>query len=144
MSIVFASKVDSSVAAASLAAPVIALLTLLVAARHGARGLWVPALLLAGVALVVIWILLCTYYEVAHDALIVHAGPFAWRIPLREISAVRPSRSARSGPALSLDRLEISWGTGRSLLISPRDQAGFLALLHRRAPQLTAQSGARV
>ena len=62
--------------------------------------------------------------------------PFRPRIPLEEISAVRESNSVRSGPALSMDRLEIACSNGRVLLISPGDKAGFLAALRRRAPQL--------
>jgi hypothetical protein len=37
---------------------------------------------------------------------------------------------------LSLDRLEIAYGDGRLLLISPQDKAGFLAALRRRVPRL--------
>jgi hypothetical protein len=37
-----------------------------------------------------------------------------------------------------MDRLEISYGNGRMLLISPEDKAGFLAVLHRRAPRLAS------
>jgi hypothetical protein len=55
---------------------------------------------------------------------------------LREIAAVRESNSVRSGPALSMDRLEITYRDGRVLLISPDDKSGFLAALRRRAPQL--------
>ena len=35
-----------------------------------------------------------------------------------------------------MDRLEITYGNGRELLISPEDKSGFLAVLHRAAPQL--------
>lgn len=60
------------------------------------------------------------------------------RIPLKDITSVRESRSVRSGPALSMDRLEIAWGERHVLLISPEDKSGFLTALHGRVPQLAA------
>jgi hypothetical protein len=36
------------------------------------------------------------------------------------------SRSPFSSPALSLDRLQIDYGAGKSILISPADKEGFI------------------
>jgi len=84
-------------------------------------------------AVLVEWVMFSTYYEIDDAALLVRSGPFRWRIPLQEIVAVRELNSLRSGPALSMDRLEVSY-SGRRLLISPADKAGFLAELQRRVP----------
>lgn len=73
-----------------------------------------------------IWILVSTYYDVRDGVLTVRSGPFRWTIPVREISAVRKSRSLLSSPALSLDRLEIRYGNGKRMLLSPQDVAGFV------------------
>jgi hypothetical protein len=81
-------------------------------------------------------VVLSTYYEFQDDVLVAHSGPFRWRIALGEISGVRESDSVRSGPALSMDRLEITYGRGRVLLVSLADKTGFLAMLRGRAPQL--------
>ncbi len=64
-----------------------------------------------------------------------------YRIPLAEISAVRPSAELLSSPASwSYDRLKVVYptrsGVHRSLLISPRDRDGFLDELARRANHL--------
>ena len=72
------------------------------------------------------WLLLSTAYRVNDGILRVRSGPFSWTIPLDEIHATRPSRSLVSSPALSLDRIEIQYGSGRSILVSPKDRKGFL------------------
>jgi hypothetical protein len=137
MRVTFQSKVDRKLRALGLAMPCVALLAIGTNAGHG-RGLLLPlAIMTTVIAGVVVWMVLSTYYEFTGELLVAHSGPFSWRIPLKEISSVRESQSVRSGPALSMDRLEVAWGEGRVLLISPEDKAGFLAVLHRHAPQLT-------
>ncbi|MGO9991644.1 MAG: PH domain-containing protein [Steroidobacteraceae bacterium] len=138
MTIVFRSKVDAKLWAIGLAMPAVALIAIITGPRLSTGVLWLPVIATVLVAAIVVWVVLSTYYEFKGDALVAHAGPFSWRIPLKEISAVRESSSVRSGPALSMDRLEIVFGAGRVLLISPEDKAGFLAALRRRAPQLGA------
>jgi hypothetical protein len=99
----------------------------------------VPAAVLASTALLLLvagiglplWVLLGTRYELTPERLLVRCGPFRWTVPLREIRAVTPTRSPLSSPALSLDRLRIDYGRGSSVMISPRDKAGFLADLER-------------
>lgn len=138
MRTVFRSKVDGKLTIVGFAAPCVAAVAIGTTAGHGRRVLLALAAITALVALVVVWTVLSTYYEITHDLLVAHSGPFSWRIPLKGISSVHDSHSTRSGPALSMDRLEIVWGKGRALLISPEDKPGFLAALHRRAPQLMA------
>jgi len=135
---VFRSKIDAKLWAIGLAMPAVALIAIITGPRLSTGLLWLPVIATVFVAAMVVWVVLSTYYEFKGDALVAHSGPFSWRIPLKEISAVRDSSSMRSGPALSMDRLEIVFGAGRVLLISPEDKAGFLAALRRRAPQLAA------
>lgn len=134
MKATFPSKVDLKLFVIGLASPCVALIA--IGTSAGRPVVFPLALAAALVAVVVVWIVLSTYYEIAGGLLIAHSGPFSWRVPLKDISGVRESRSARSGPALSLDRLEITWGGGKVLLISPRDKTRFLAALHEQAPQL--------
>lgn len=72
-----------------------------------------------------VWLLLSTYYLVEADTLKVRSGPFSWSILLNEIKIVKPSRSVLSSPALSLNRLEIQYGQGQTILVSPKDIQGF-------------------
>ncbi|KEQ23212.1 PH domain-containing protein [Paenibacillus tyrfis] len=71
------------------------------------------------------WTWFTTNYEVQQDTLIVKSGPFRWRIPISSIRRIRRSKNGTSSPALSLDRLEITYTQG-SILISPDQEQQFL------------------
>lgn len=131
MQTAFRSKADARFAWIAVAMPGVALLALLTS-RPRTALLWIPLGTACLAAVIVCWIFLATYYEVLSEELVAHCGPFTWRIPLREISDIRDSSSTRSGPALSLDRLEIVHGGGKRLIVSPADKAGFVAALRRR------------
>ena len=74
-----------------------------------------------------LWTLVGTWYALDSNALYVRSGPFRWTISLREIHSVTAARDyMRSSPALSLDRLRIEYGSGRSIMISPRDKEAFM------------------
>ena len=139
----FRSKVDRKLQMIGLITPIVALIAIGTTARDGRELLLLPALLTTLAAALTVWIVLSTYYEFTRDLLVAHCGPFSWRIPLQAISSVRESRSVRSGPALSMDRLEIAWGEGNVLLISPADKPGFLAALQARAPHAMSPAAAR-
>jgi hypothetical protein len=81
------------------------------------------------------WTTWGTRYTVAPPSLVIRSGPFRWTVPLAEIRTVTPSRSMLSAPACSLDRLEITFGSRRTL-VSPADRAGFLAALAAACPGL--------
>ena len=65
-------------------------------------------------------------YEIRDTDLLVRSGPFRWKINLEDIRSIQPSHSLISSPALSLDRLEIRYGSGQVILISPKDHAAFI------------------
>ena len=69
-------------------------------------------------------------YWIADSILHVRASFFRWKIPVDSIVSVKPTRSLRSGPALSLDRLEILHKRG-VVLISPRERDAFVRELAR-------------
>ena len=79
-----------------------------------------------------LWLLLATYYGFDGPDLVVRSGPFRWRIPLVAITGITPTSEPLSSPALSLDRLKITYGQGRSIIISPRDKEDFLRELEVR------------
>lgn len=135
MNVIFHSKVDGRFKWIGLLMPAVALLALF-GTQPGNRLLWIPVGMMFLATVLVCWTLIATYYELQHDRLVAHCGPFSWRIPLADISAVRASRSVRSGPALSMDRLEIIYQGGKILTISPADKAGFMTALRQRAPHL--------
>ena len=81
-----------------------------------------------------------TNYALSPDALKIRSGVIRTSIPYQEIDQVRASRSWLSAPALSLDRLQITYGSSRTTLVSPRDQAAFLQDLSAQVPGLRIDS----
>jgi PH (Pleckstrin Homology) domain-containing protein len=135
MTPIFRSKVDGRLKWIGILMPCTALAALF-GAQPGNRLLWIPVGTVCLATVLVSWILMSTYYELSREQLIAHCGPFTWRIALADICEIRESNSVRSGPALSMDRLEITCRGGKVLLISPADKAGFLGALRQRAPHL--------
>ena len=79
----------------------------------------------------ILWLWSGTWYEVDAARLVIHAGPFRWRIELDAITSVTPTRAAWSSPALSLDRLRIEYGDGKWVMVSPERREAFIAALGR-------------
>lgn len=124
---VYRSAVDWWFYAVTAASAVVVALAVFALLKSGQVGQIVVASLTALVAVgLPLWLLASTYYRVNAGSLEVRSGPFRWSIPLSEITEVRRSRSVLSSPALSLDRMEVKYGRGRSILLSPRDSGGFL------------------
>ena len=71
-------------------------------------------------------LLIRTHYTVSGNILKIASGPFSWSVPIDQIESVRATRNPLSSPALSLDRLQIRYGNGRRVMVSPADRAGFL------------------
>ena len=109
---------------------IFALLTIGTADTQVLWGLVVVALCTLGLP---VWLALSTSYVVGPQQLKVRSGPFSWSIPLADINSVTASRSGLSSPALSLNRLEIDYGRGRKLLVSPVDIDGFKVAVSRPA-----------
>lgn len=125
MTSIYTSKIDWWLLAILIGVAVASVFSTLSLIRT-AGGLATAALtLLLGAALPV-WLLLDTRYELSAETLRVRSGPFRWTIAIADIRDVTPSNSPLSSPALSLDRLRISYGQGASLLISPADRQRFL------------------
>lgn len=124
---VFRSKVDSWLVLALVTAAIVALVAAGVAFRQvSGIALFVPVAVAAVGAAFPIWILTSTAYVVESGTLHIRSGPFSWRIPVSSITSIKPTRSSISSPALSLKRLCVEYGTGKSILISPVDQEAFM------------------
>lgn len=99
-------------------------------------GLWSVAGILLAASAFVVWIWTGTEYLLSENELLVRSGPFRWQVPVADIHEIRPTKSPLSSPALSLDRLEIRYGKGNVLLISPQDKDRFLRSLAVHAHHL--------
>lgn len=95
-----------------------------------------PIRVLVGALTVIVTLLLFaifknTHYTIAGDTLRIVSGPFRRTIPVANIIEITPSRNPLSSPALSLDRLKISLGKRKFVLVSPEDKAGFIRAIER-------------
>jgi len=131
----FRSKVDWWLGAVLLIAAALSGMAVAIVAvvESPLAALAVSPILLLSVGLPV-WLLRATRYTFDAENLHVRCGPFTWRIPLREVRSVTPTRNPLSSPALSLDRLRIDFGRMKSIMISPEDKEGFLRELRKRVP----------
>ena len=127
MATVYKSKTDAWLLAILAVAIAVSLFAAIVTVSDGSAAAWPMAAFIAviGVGLP-IWLLLSTRYTLEPRQLRVQSGPFKWHIKVADITSITPSSNALSSPALSLDRLRIDYGSGRSLLISPRNKEQFL------------------
>ena len=120
-------KPDAWLLAVLAVAIAVSLFAAIVTVSDGSAAAWPMAAFIAviGVGLP-IWLLLSTRYTLEPRQLRVQSGPFKWHIKVADITSITPSSNALSSPALSLDRLRIDYGSGRSLMISPRNKEQFL------------------
>lgn len=88
-----------------------------------------PGIVLLLAAAFIWWLMRSTYYIVGDTDLVIRSGPFHWTVPLAGIESITPTHNPLSSPALSLDRLWISYRRGgkkRAVMVSPLDKEGFL------------------
>jgi len=103
-----------------------------------ARGWLVASLIVVPLAIGILfplWIVTSLRYFLSDQTLRVRCGPFQWRIAIREITAVDPTHNALSSPAMSLDRLRIEYGQGKTVMISPEPRDEFIRQLEYRRSQ---------
>lgn len=124
---VYVSGVDLWIAIMLILTPVFAAglgLFLLLDGRNGdAIILFITA---GATALVTAAFTLPCRYTILDDALSVRCGIIFYQIPLDQIESIEPSRTIRSGPALSMRRVLIRTHK-RKYILSPRARDEFIA-----------------
>lgn len=130
---VYASKIDWWLLAILVAVIFVVILACWrIVVRSGlSQWLVLVPIIIMGVGLP-LWLLLTTRYILETDTLRVQSGPFRWKVFLREITGITLTRNPLSSPALSLDRLRIDYGSGRSIMISPREKEAFIRELEAK------------
>ena len=88
------------------------------------------------VAGLLLWIWFTTYYVIEKNSLVVRSAFIHKIIPVSEIKSIRRTFNPLSSPALSLDRLEILYGNGKMVLISPENREKFLEELKKLNPSI--------
>jgi hypothetical protein len=136
---VYPSRVDAwfiAVIGLSMTAAIVGLV--FAAMEDGPLRMLQGLFILLGVIGLLVWILVSTNYTLGGDELLIRSGPFSWRIPIAQITSVDAAGRqsllfrTRSSPALSLDRINLTYGNGKRIMISPADKAKFLADLKAR------------
>lgn len=86
--------------------------------------------ILLPIDILLIWFWFTTGYCIKEEQLIVTFGPFKSKIDIKEIRKMRRTKNPLSAPALSMDRIEISYGKFFDIaLVSPKDKRVFVAKL---------------
>ena len=90
---------------------------------------WFAVVFCAILGIPMLYELFFTKYVVTGELLKVHSrmGKTA-TYDLEKLTSIKPTRSLYSAPAPSLDRLELRFSDGTTLLISPKDKAEFMRL----------------
>lgn len=124
----FKSKVDRWIQILLIVVIVTEIWAIGTAAMQAGDPLFTTGMIVLAIAIVglLVWLLVGTHYTVDRGILKIVSGPFRWKVPLDQITAVEATKSPLSSPALSLDRMRIRYGKRRRIMISPADKAGFL------------------
>lgn len=131
----YPSKVDAWLAVVLALAPLACIAAAVGVLASDTDGGWVALAPLAFVLAIYGGLVFPMRYAIGDDSIIVRYGLVRQRIPLADITEVAPTRNPLSAPALSLDRLHVTFGTGRTrhTMISPADKETFLTELAARA-----------
>lgn len=78
-----------------------------------------------------------TYYRIERDTLVIRSGIGHWRINIFGIRSITATRNFVSAPALSMDRLRISYDD-KSILVSPQEPQRFIEALRAIHPAIVA------
>lgn len=111
---------------------------LLAAMETGPLRVMQALMILLAAAGFVVWVFVGTNYTLEGRELVIRSGPFCWRIQLDAINNIEPAARQnvflrmRSSPALSMDRIAISYAGGKRIMISPADRQAFLKDLEAR------------
>lgn len=111
---------------------VIACLTPIFTGReYGALFFTIP------LAILFTWGWFATGYKIHNEWLIIQNGPIKKKIPIKEIKKITPTKNPLASAALSIDRLEIIYGSDFGMaLVSPKDQQAFISTAKRINPRI--------
>lgn len=85
---------------------------------------------------VLVWIWFGAVYIVNEDAIKIKFGPFRSKVNINEIKKIRKVKSILSAPALSVERLEITYGKFNLAYVSPNHEKDFIQLLLTKNPHI--------
>lgn len=88
-------------------------------------------------ATLLVWSWFRTGYKVNEEILMIQSGPIKKNISIMDIKKISKTKNPLASSALSIDRLEIIFGSEFGIaLVSPKDQQKFVSLLKSINPQI--------
>lgn len=102
---------------------------------------WVAAAIIAVPTLFVIYLYFSTSYIVTKDEKLKVRSGFLFKreLYIKSIKKIRPTRDHRASPALSFDRLEISYNRYGRIVVSPDKKTEFIKELKDVNPRITVE-----
>lgn len=101
------------------------------------QKVWIGLAVILSVIGFIGYIFTTTYYIITDKDLIIKSGFMVNKtISIETISEISESNNPLSSPANSLDRLEINYSRKGTILISPKNKAGFLNQLIEINPKI--------
>lgn len=127
MSTTYKSEIDTWILVVLVATVAVCTVASVAVAFSGRPAPGWAFLLMVGLGIVLpVWLLAGTKYTLNPGILTVQSGPMRWHVPIRDITSITITESVLSAPALSLNRLRISYGANGCIMISPRNRKKFL------------------
>ncbi|MDM5187285.1 PH domain-containing protein [Bacillus sp. DX4.1] len=77
-----------------------------------------------------------THYSITNKELVISSGVFKWSIPIDTIHSIHLSSNIMASPALSFNRIDISYSNYKNILISPQDKDLFIKRLIEINPNI--------
>jgi hypothetical protein len=120
--------------------PILALPLLPLLTWRGHPAEYIGLLVLLLVAGYLLFLMRTTRYIITPEQLQIRCGWSNQQIVLEQIRKIAPTHNPLSSPALSLDRLEISFGKYDMVLISPQKKQEFIDALLAQNPTIQLAS----
>ncbi len=83
-----------------------------------------------------LWLWFGTGYKVEKGLIQIKYGPFSSKVKIEEIKKLSATRNPLAAPALSIDRIEILYGTYDIAIVSPKNIVGFIQILVYENPTI--------
>ena len=77
-----------------------------------------------------------TIYKIEGDLLHIYYGPFRFQVIISEITSIRHAKNIFTGPALSIERIEITYSNYRVIQISPKEKEKLVKELMQMNPNI--------
>lgn len=77
-----------------------------------------------------------TIYKIEEDILDIYYGPFRFEVVISEITSIRHAKNIFTGPALSIERIEITYSNYNVIQISPKEKEALIKQLMQMNPNI--------